>query len=181
MTSTISVVNEIERLFIDQGDESYGEKVTMREHMLLTASRAEEEGADDELVAACLLHDIGHLLVEPDDEYGKHRHDEVGADWVSERFPESVAEPVRQHVAAKRYLCGVEPGYHEQLSPASQYTLTYQGGPMTSEEIENFERLTYFQNALMLRRWEDSRGKLADIEIPPFDRFRPLLERLATQ
>ena len=102
--AAISVADEVERLFVDCGDEFYGERVTMREHMLLTARVAEDEGASDELIAACLLHDIGHLLVVADDAYGKHTHDEIGVEWVSERFHTSVAAPVHLHVEAKRYL-----------------------------------------------------------------------------
>ena len=176
--TTTSVVDEIEKLFIDDGDEPYGEQVTMREHMLLTAGAAENEGASDELIVACLLHDIGHLLVAPDDEYGKHTHDEIGAGWVAGHFPEPVAAPVRLHVAAKRYLCGVDSGYHDRLSPASQYTLTKQGGPMTSIEIEQFEQLSHFEDAIRLRKWEDEFAKSGDTEVPDFDRFRPLMEKL---
>ena len=96
------VVDEIEALFKSRGSESYGEKVTMFEHSLLTALTAERAGADEVLIAACLLHDIGHLLVEPDDDWGKHTHDSIGADWLSQRFALAVSEPTRHHVAAKR-------------------------------------------------------------------------------
>ena len=175
-----SVVDEIESLYLTQGDEPHGEKVSMFQHSLLTARKAEQAGASNELIAACLLHDVGHLLVEPDDEYGKHTHDSIGADWLAERFPPAVSEPVRHHVAAKRYICGIDPGYHDQLSSASQYTLTKQGGPMTPGEIEAFERLEYHKDALQLRRWEDGFGKIDDEVAPEFSRFRPLLEKLVS-
>ena len=179
MSDPAAIVDEIEELYRREGDEPYGERVTMLEHMLLTAQTAERAGASDELIAACLLHDVGHLLVEPDDEYGKHTHDEIGAAWLSDRFPAVVSEPVRLHVGAKRYLCGVDPSYHDQLSAASQYTLTKQGGPMSDEEIEAFERIPHHGDAVTLRRWEDAYGKLDDTTVPSFDRYRPLLERLA--
>ena len=178
---TTFVVDEIARLFGEQGAETYSEKVSMREHMLLTAKTAERQGAGDELIAACLLHDIGHLLVEPDDQFGKHTHDEIGANWVAKHFPASVAEPVRQHVAAKRYLCGVDASYHNRLSPASKYTLTKQGGPMTSIEIEQFEQLNHFEDAIRLRKWEDEFGKSGDTGVPDLDRYRPLLESLVIE
>jgi gamma-butyrobetaine dioxygenase len=176
---TSRVVDEIEELYETEGDEPYGEKISIMEHMLLTAQTAEREGADDQLIAACLLHDIGHLLVEPDDEYGKHTHDEIGADWVAARFPPGVSEPVRLHVAAKRYLCGVDPSYYDELSPASQYTLSKQGGPMSADEIVGFEGLAHHEDAIRLRRWEDAFGKRSDSEVPPFTKYRLLLERLA--
>ena len=174
------VVAEIESLYAAGGDEPYGEAVTMTEHMLLTAQTAASEGAPETLVAACLLHDIGHLLVAPDDEFGKHTHDSIGADWVAERFPRAVSEPVRLHVDAKRYLCAIDPDYHSRLSPASQYTLTKQGGPMSESEVARFESLEYHEDALRLRRWEDSYGKNDDTDAPPFEEFRPLIERLVT-
>ena len=172
------VVAEIETLYATGGDEPYGEAVSMREHMLLTAQTAATEGAPDSLIAACLLHDIGHLLVEPDDEFGKHTHDSIGAEWVAARFPRAVSEPVRLHFEAKRYLCAVEPSYHEQLSPASQYTLTKQGGPMSAQEVSRFESLEFHADALRLRRWEDQFGKDEASAVPSFEKFRPLLERL---
>lgn len=92
-----------------------------------------------------------------------------------------MAEPVRLHVEAKRYLCGREPYYHDQLSPASQYTLTQQGGAMSSAEVIRFEAQPYFDEAVQLRRWEAAYGKLADVELPPLSRFRPLFERLETE
>ena len=150
----------------------------MLKHSLLTVQAAEQAGADDELIAASLLHDIGHLLVEPDDEYGKHTHDSIGAAWLAERFPPAVSEPTRHHVAAKRYLCAIDPDYHDRLSPASQYTLTKQGGPMTPGELAAFEQLDHQPEAAQLRRWEDAFGKLDDAAIPPFAHYRSLLERL---
>lgn len=173
-----AVVDEIEALYESRGGASYGERVTMFEHSLLTALAAEQAGAGEMLVAACLLHDVGHLLVEPDDEWGKHTHDSIGADWLAQRFALAVSEPIRHHVAAKRYLCVIDPGYHDQLSPASQYTLTKQGGPMTPEEVSAFEQLEYRDEAVQLRRWEDAFGKLAAATIPSFSRYRPLLEKL---
>lgn len=176
-----TVVDEIEMLYRTEGSEPYGERITMREHMLLTARAAELAGADYALIAACLLHDVGHLLVEPDDEYGKHSHDYIGAEWVADRFPPIVSEPVRHHVAAKRYLCAVDPGYHDQLSAASRHTLSKQGGPMTSDEVEAFQRVEYFEEAVQLRRWEDVLGKLDEATVPTFDRYRPALEKLVIQ
>ena len=148
--------------------------------MLLTAQTAEASGAPEALIAACLLHDVGHLLVEPDDEYGKHTHDEIGAEWVAARFPASVSEPVRHHVDAKRYLCGVDPAYYDELSPASQYTLGKQGGPMTGSEIVAFEQLRHHREAVQLRRWEDAFAKQSVTDVPSLEHFAPVLERLAT-
>ena len=54
---------DIQDLFARHGSSQYsGEPVTQLEHALQTAHLAEQSDADDELVTACLLHDLGHLL-----------------------------------------------------------------------------------------------------------------------
>jgi gamma-butyrobetaine dioxygenase len=110
------VVEEIEALFARHGSESYGEGVTMLQHALQTAALAHAEGADDSLVIAALLHDVGHFLQPTDDSYGYHKHDRSGGEWLAQRFSPAVSEPVRLHVAAKRYLCATEAEYFRQLS-----------------------------------------------------------------
>jgi len=56
-----NIVNHIEDIFNRRGAESYlGEDVTMAQHMLQAAQCAEQSGADDSLIVAALLHDIGH-------------------------------------------------------------------------------------------------------------------------
>ena len=54
---------DIALLFARHGANQYsGEPVTQLEHALQTAHLAEQSDADDTLVTACLLHDLGHLL-----------------------------------------------------------------------------------------------------------------------
>ncbi len=177
----MDVVAELGALMAERGRRNYGEKITIAEHCLLTAAAAAAQGEPDTLVAACLLHDVGHFLDEPDDDYGIHSHGDLGGDWAAERFGPAVSEPVRMHVEAKRYLCAIEPDYHDTLSPASQYTLAKQGGPMSSEEADRFIAGPHAKDALRLRRYEDERGKRADVDIPDLSHFRPLLERLHTR
>ncbi len=174
----MNAVDELAALMADRGQRNYGENITIAEHSLITAAAAEAHGASDTLIAACLLHDVGHWLDEPDDEYGIHSHGDTGGEWVAERFPEAVAEPVRLHVEAKRFLCARYPEYHARLSPASQYTLTMQGGPMSPDEAAAFETRSHADDAIQLRKWEDDYGKLAGVDIPPLSHFRPLLEQL---
>ncbi len=177
----MNVVDELAELMADRGRQNYGEKITIAEHCLLTAAAAAEQGESDALVAACLLHDVGHFLDEPDDDFGIHSHGDLGGDWVAERFGPDVSEPVRLHVDAKRYLCAVEPDYHDTLSPASQYTLEKQGGPMSDDEADRFIAGPHAKDAVLLRRYEDERGKLAGVSIPDLVVFRPLLESLQTR
>src|ERR1700730_17622118 len=124
----MSTVDRIFELFERRGDEAYfGEPVSQSEHALQAASQAEKEGAPDSLVVAALLHDIGHLvhgLSEGIADRGVDgRPEAVGGAWLSRHFGPEVAAPCRLHVAAKRYLCAVEPEYGRQLSPASVQSL----------------------------------------------------------
>jgi len=169
---------EFAALMADLGRCNYGENVTIAEHALLTAAAADEQGCPDSLVAACLMHDVGHWLGEPDDDFGIYSHADSGGAWVAERFGPAVSEPVRLHVAAKRFLCARDPGYHDRLSPASQYTLSMQGGVMSDVEVDEFESNEFADDAVRLRILEDDHGKRAGVEIPPLEHFRALLESL---
>ena len=183
MTSQ-TIVDRLATLFAEQGENEYlGEPVTQAAHMLQAAARAQAAGASDPLIAAALLHDVGHFTGEisgHDLMAGTdNRHSHTGADWLSTWFPDEVTEPIRLHVAAKRYLCAVEPDYFNLLSEASVYTLSVQGGPMTEAEAAEFERSGFAQAAVALRRWDEA-AKDPDADVPTFDHYRPLLERLAT-
>jgi gamma-butyrobetaine dioxygenase len=166
-------VEIIGELFAGSGACDYlGEPVTIGTHMLQAGALAETAGADPALVAAALLHDIGHLRGETDGGHG-----EAGARWLSQWFGEAVTEPVRLHVAAKRYLCAAEPGYLALLSAESLRTLAWQGGPMTADERSAFEALPHAQDAVAVRRWDDE-AKDPALTAPGFAHFAPLLAAL---
>jgi len=171
------LLDRLESLYRERGKETYGEGITQTEHAIQTAACAVAEGAEEALVAAALLHDVGHLVSEPDDAFGQFNHDESGADYLAPNFGPAVTEPIRLHVQAKRYLCHAEPGYREKLSAASTHTLANQGGPMSAAEAEAFRALPGAANAVRLRRWDES-GKVEGLMIEPFAHYRPLLERL---
>jgi phosphonate degradation associated HDIG domain protein len=179
----VSVVEEILRLFAARGaSEYFGEAVSVVDHGLQTAHFARAAGAPGPLVLAALLHDIGHLLDEvPADIADWHsdaRHEQVGSDWLTPRFGPSVADPVRLHVAAKRYLCATSPGYFTKLSPASVLTLKLQGGAMPADEVAAFEREPYFREAVRVRVWDD-RSKVVGLATAPLSDYRDLIESLA--
>ncbi|MEU2392602.1 hypothetical protein [Streptomyces sp. NPDC007369] len=88
-----------------------------------------------------------------------------------------MTEPVRLHVAAKRYLCAVEPGYSGLLSEASVHTLHVQGGPMTDAQVRAFESHPGARDAVAVRRW-DEEAKDPEMPTPDFAHLLPLLERL---
>ena len=150
-----------------------GEPVPIGEHMLQAGALAEAAGAEGPLVAAALLHDIGHLRSETD-----AWHSEAGARWLSQWFGAAVTEPVRLHVPAKRYLSAVEAGYLGLLSAESLRTLARQGGPMTAAEAAVFEALPHARDAVAVRRWDDQ-AKDPAVSPPRFAHFAPLLEALA--
>ncbi len=166
-------IEAIAELFAGPGARDYlGEAVTIGVHMRQAAALAEAAGAPAPLVAAALLHDVGHLRSETD-----ARHGDAGARWLSLWFGEAVTEPVRLHVAAKRYLCAAEPGYFGRLSPESVRTLALQGGPMTPPRAAAFEALPFARDAVAVRRWDDE-AKDPSVTPPEFAHFAALLEGL---
>ena len=178
----MNAIDEAFALYDDRGSAAYfGAAVSMREHALQAAHFAEALGAPDALIAAALLHDIGHLLAAvPEDIHDwsvDARHELTGARWLRARFGAAVAEPVRLHVPAKRYLCATDPTYFAQLSEASVLTLTLQGGPLSPVEVAAFEREAAWGDALIVRR-SDDRGKIAGFSTPPLEHYRPLLKSL---
>jgi gamma-butyrobetaine dioxygenase len=169
----VTAVEVIGELFAGPGARDHlGEPVPIGEHMRQAGALAEEAGAEDALVAAALLHDIGHLLGEAED-----RHGEAGARWLSQWFGGAVTEPVRLHVPAKRYLCAADADYLGLLSAESARTLSLQGGPMTPAEVAAFEGLPHARNAVAVRRWDDQ-AKDPAVVPPRFAHFAPLLEAL---
>lgn len=175
-------LDALEALFLGAGADQYlGEDVTQAQHMLQAAALAEADGARPALVAAALLHDIGHFhgTVSGEEwlEGTDNRHSHTGADRLAAWFGPDVTEPVRLHVAAKRYLCRAEPGYHDKLSAESVRTLALQGGPMTVAQARAYEAEPYARDAVTLRRW-DERAKDPAAQVPPFAHYRPLLAAL---
>jgi phosphonate degradation associated HDIG domain protein len=177
-----SVVDFVADILTRRGAESYlGEAVTMQQHMLQAAYAAERAGADEDLVAAALLHDIGHYTGEFGEDYiaqaVDNRHESAGAHVLDGLFPPVVVDCVRLHVAAKRYLCATCAGYHERLSPSSAATLALQGGPMDADERAAFESELYFREAVMVRLWDDE-AKEPAVVTPDFAHYAPLLRRV---
>jgi phosphonate degradation associated HDIG domain protein len=171
-------------IYARRGAASYfGEAVSMREHGLQAAHFARAANAPDALVVAALLHDIGHLLeTVPDDiaDWKTDAHHELaGSRWLAAHFGPEVCEPVRLHVAAKRYLCATDRAYFGQLSAASVVTLDLQGGAMSGAETRAFEAEPYWREAILVRQCDDQ-GKVAGLRTADFSHYRSLIEHLAT-
>jgi gamma-butyrobetaine dioxygenase len=143
----------------------YGtERVTELAHALQCADLA--AGSDEEMVLACLLHDIGRYAVAQEDisdtletvaarGAGRRGHHDAGADLIAPYVPERVAFLVRAHADAKRYLCATDPGYFDTLSTGSVHTLALQGGIMTPDEAARAAEHPWWPDAVRLRRWDD--------------------------
>jgi gamma-butyrobetaine dioxygenase len=181
----MTVTEEIQTIFATRGGSAYfGEDVSLTEHARQAARLAQLAAAPTALVVAALLHDIGHLLANAPDDLGEWledaRHEESGSRWLAARFPPAVAEPVRLHVPAKRFLCATDPGYFSKLSPASVVTLELQGGPMTAAEVESFRTEPYHREAVQLRRWDDE-AKVAGLMTPDVAEYRTHIEALRAE
>ncbi|HCH33023.1 MAG TPA: phosphodiesterase, partial [Oceanospirillaceae bacterium] len=111
-----NIVAHLGDVFEFCGAEEYlGEPVTMAQHMLQGASLAVHQGLSNAVIAAALLHDIGHFT----SEFGTfamtdthdRQHEVFGAKVLAPFFPAAVTQCVRHHVAAKRYLCATRSEY----------------------------------------------------------------------
>jgi phosphonate degradation associated HDIG domain protein len=182
---SVTIAGEVFQLLELRGHTAYfGEQVSQLEHALQAARLAEEAGSRPALIAAALLHDVGHVLPDlPEDiaEQGVDaRHEILGHAWLLARFGPEVAEPVRLHVSAKRYLCRVDPNYLAQLSPSSALSLKLQGGPFTDEGVREFESNPHFREAVLLRRWDDA-AKIPGLPVPALEHYRGVLAAAAEQ
>lgn len=181
-SDTQDPVDTLIGLMAQLGADRYGgEEVSQLAHALQCATFAQQSGADDSLVAAALLHDIGHL-VNPKDEGAAARgidaaHEKVGAAYLARWFGPAVTAPIAQHVNAKRYLCQAEEGYFAKLSDESVRSLAVQGGPYSAEEAAKFRAGPHAEAAVALRRW-DELAKDPEMVTPSLEHFRPLLQRV---
>ena len=175
----MSPISKIRGLFDQRGHLAYGEGVTELQHALQSASLAEVDDAPNNLIVAALLHDIGHLLHGLSEDVAEQgidgRHERIGEKWLEEYFDQEISQPVRLHVAAKRYQCTVNPDYLAQLSPASTKSFVLQGDKMNEDEVSAFEKNPFFKDALQLRTWDDN-AKDPEMETPFLEHYLPLVK-----
>ena len=174
---------DIEFLFLRHGGQQYsGEPVTQLEHALQTAHLAEQSGAGDALVTACLLHDLGHLLNEQGDTPSLRgvddTHQYFALPFLRGLFPDAVLNAIRLHVDAKRYLCCNSTAYFERLSSDSKRSLVLQGGVFDAAQAQAFLALDGAHDAVMLRQWDDL-AKQADWQTPPLAHYLARAARCA--
>jgi 2-amino-1-hydroxyethylphosphonate dioxygenase (glycine-forming) len=180
-----------------------GEPISQIEHSLQCAHLAVQSAADHQTIAAALLHDIGQIIPEADaekllgskvqnmrqenvlgldskssDSVGRISHETLGGLYLRAfGFPEKVAQLVEAHVPAKRYLCAIEKNYYDTLSEASKESLRFQGGPMSPDEVRQWQAAKWADEKANLRRWDDG-AKVVGLDVPDVETYRPLLEEV---
>ena len=175
-------VDEILELYETRGARQYGsEAVSQTEHGLQCAMLAAEGGASAELIAAAFLHDFGHLIAELPhvlDRETDDVHQYLAIPFLRGTFSDAVLDPIRLHVDAKRYLCKIERGYWEALSPASRHSLELQGGSFDAIAADRFLARPFAWDAIRLRRWDDG-AKIAGRVTPSLRDFESVLRSVA--
>jgi phosphonate degradation associated HDIG domain protein len=174
-------LQRIAELLTRKAEGRYGlAEISQKQHALQSAWLAERQGCSESLIVASLLHDIGHMIHDlgenPAEDGVDDLHEERGHAFLQGWFGPEVTEPVRLHVAAKRYLCGTQPDYAAKLSSDSVLSLSLQGGPMSAGEAAAFAAMPGAQEAVTLRRF-DEQAKVKGLETPPVEHFLPYVAR----
>ena len=176
-------LKDIERVFAERGGDRYGgEPVNQLEHALQCALLAERDGAQDELVTAALLHDLGHLLHDLGDTPTLRGIDDVhqyrALPFLRGLFGDTVIDAIKLHVDAKRYLCAMRPGYFAGLSDDSKRSLGLQGGIFNEGQAEAFIGQHGAADAVRVRIWDDQ-AKIGGLATPPLAHYLERARRCA--
>jgi phosphonate degradation associated HDIG domain protein len=176
---------DIETLFARKGAEQYsGESVTQLEHALQCAFLAEQSGADDEIITAALLHDLGHMLHDLNSEFGPSPtvhgvddvHQYIALPFLRGLFSNKVLSAIQLHVDAKRYLCAMRPEYFTSLSADSVRSLKLQGGIFSETEAKVFIGQLGAEDAIRVRIWDDL-AKVHGLKTPTLRHYLNIAER----
>lgn len=173
--------DDIAALFARHGRTQYsGEPVTQTEHALQTAWFAEQSGADDALITAALLHDLGHLLHDQGETPTARGIDDLHqfsvVPFLRGLFAVRVIDAIRWHVDAKRYLCATREDYEAALSADSRRSLALQGGVFSPEQAQDFIARPHAPEAVRLRLWDDQ-AKVKDLATPGLDHYLAIAAR----
>ena len=174
-------LDRIAELLTLKAEGQYGiSTINQRQHALQTAWLAEKTGCPEPLIVASLLHDIGHMIHDlgnnPAEDGVDDQHETRGQAFLTAWFGPEVTEPVRLHVAAKRYLCATETDYFAKLSRDSVLSLSLQGGPMSPQEVTAFDAVPHSAATVQLRRF-DEQAKVRNLETPSIQHFLPYVAR----
>ena len=129
-----------------------GYKVDRLEHSLQSATRAYRDGADEEIVVAALLHDIGDLLA-------PHNHSEIAAAVLRPYVSERTYWVIRQHGLFQSY-----------------YYAHHMGGDRNARD--RYIDHPWYQDAVdFCHRW-DQPSFDPEYESLPLEFFEPMVRRL---
>jgi len=155
-----------------------GEKITISEHMIQSAMLAEKAKAKDDLICSCLLHDYGHFIIEDPDSLVENEkdgeHESIGYEYLKTFFNKEIVEPIKYHVLAKRYLAR-DKKYFNFLSEPSKISLKLQGGVLSNKESKKFEKKEYFNNSVLVRKFDEA-AKKTNIKMKSIDSYKSLLK-----
>lgn len=129
-----------------------GYKVDRLEHSLQSATRAYRDGADEEMVVAALLHDIGDLLA-------PHNHSELAAAVLRPYVTERTYWVVRQHGLFQSY-----------------YYAHHMGGDRNARD--RYIDHPWYQDAVdFCHRWDQSSFD-PEYDSIPLEFFEPMVRRV---
>ena len=129
-----------------------GYKVTRLEHSLQSATRAEKDGADEEMIVATLLHDIGDSLA-------PYNHSQL------------IAAVLRPYVSEKVHWIMLHHGLFQEY-----YYAHHLGKDRNLRD--KFKDHPYYQDAVdFCEKW-DQKSFDPNYESFPLDHFEPMVRRL---
>jgi predicted HD phosphohydrolase len=135
---------------LDEGLGGY--RVTRLEHSLQSAARAEADGADEDLIVAALLHDLG-------DELAPHNHSQLAASILRPYVRAEVTWIVTHH--------GLFQGFY--------YAHHLGGDP---NERERYQDHPWYQSCVDFCERYDQASFDPDYPTPPLSHFEPMLRRV---
>lgn len=171
-------IDEITRLFHVYGTAVHGaEGVSHLQHALQCAQLAQEAGSPRDLVVAALLHDLGSLLAayaEPAPAQADDGQQLVAVRFLHGLFPDSILEPIRLHIDARRYCSAVDHDYWAYMPTEARQRLERRGGPFSSGQVREFLDTPFAWDAIAICRWDDM-ARNAFARPPSWSHFLPAL------
>lgn len=135
---------------LEHGFEGY--RISSLDHLLQAASRAEQDGADEEMILGALLHDIGDALA-------PHNHAEFAASLIRPYVRAEVYWVLRHHHVFQLYHYGHQIGVDRNMR-------------------DRFKGHRWFAScAAFCERWDQTSFD-PDYQAMPLGHFEPLLHRL---
>ncbi len=154
LTTTIGTTVDEVLALVDELDELVDGGLDLRTQAMHGAGLAMASSADDQLVVATLLHDVGRVRYLARGAPGVP-HEEVGRRFTEARFGERAGWLVAQHEVAGRYLATVDDDYLGSLPRAARTALRRHGGPLPARRAAAFASHPWVDDVVSLRRWAD--------------------------